>query len=255
MNYLKGLSLRGMFIGDPEARTRQRDTSRGTETEQWTEMGRRREMDRLLSWSLLFSCLLAIFRVIHTGRLNFLFLIWNLFLAYVPYLISGWLSGKRGWADRKLLLVVLSLVWLVTIPNAFYILTDLYHLGDGYNDRQVPQWFDLIMILSFAWNGLLLGILSVRHMEKLLAGRYEWRSELLFVYPVMWLNALGVYTGRYLRYNSWEIISNPFRLLADIAGMVIHPLRNHYAWDMIFCFSILMTLMYLTMKRISKTLA
>jgi len=78
---------------------------------------------------------------------------------------------------------------------------------------------------------------------------------LLFVYPVMWLNSLGVYTGRYLRYNSWEIVSNPFRLLADIAGMVIHPLRNQYAWDMIFCFSILMTLMYLMMKRISKTLA
>jgi uncharacterized membrane protein len=273
------------------------------------ERRRHKEMDRLLSWSILFSCLLVVFRVFHTGRLTFLFLIWNLFLAYVPYLISGWLYGKRGRMNRKSLLVILSLVWLVTIPNAFYILTDLYHLGDGYNDRQVPQWFDLVMILSFAWNGLFLGILSVRHMEKLLAprregagaerttgvrgwmgaerttgvrgwmgaerttsvrgwmgaekitgvrgwaGGYNWRSELLFVYPVMWLNSLGVYTGRYLRYNSWEIVSNPFRLLGDIAGMVMHPLRHQYAWDMIFCFSILMTLMYLMMKRISKTLA
>lgn len=230
MNYLRGLSLRGTVI----------------------RADRRTEMDRLLSLSLLFSCLLAIVRVIHTGRLNFLFLIWNLFLAYVPYLISGWLSVRRGSANRSAVVVIFSLVWLVTIPNAFYILTDLYHLGDGYNDRQVPQWYDLIMILSFAWNGLSLGVLSVRQMEKIWV---RAQNELLFVYPVMWLNALGVYTGRYLRYNSWEIVSNPFRLLADIACMVIHPLRNQYAWDMIFCFSILMTLMYLMMKRISKTLA
>jgi uncharacterized membrane protein len=80
-------------------------------------------------------------------------------------------------------------------------------------------------------------------------------SGLLFVYPIMWLNSLGVYIGRYLRYNSWDVITDPFDLMRDIAGMVVHPLRNHYAWDMIFCFSILMTLMYLMMKRISHALA
>ena len=70
----------------------------------------------------------------------------------------------------------------------------------------------------------------------------------------MWLNALGVYTGRYLRYNSWDIITNPFQLLSDIFGMVIHPLRHQYAWDMIFCFSILLTLFYSLIKKGSKAL-
>ncbi|HEY4060412.1 MAG TPA: DUF1361 domain-containing protein [Puia sp.] len=254
MSYFKDVSLKPFLLA-PAA----------TGAGQTVVRERRREMAFLLSCSLLFSCLLAIFRVLHTGRLTFLFLIWNLFLAYVPYAISGWLTYRRErMAGGYVLLVLLSLVWLVTVPNTFYILTDLYHLGDDYNDRQVPQWFDLVMILSFAWNGLLLGVLSVRQMEKIWApslrksapdGRaHEWMAELLFVYPIMWLNALGVYTGRYLRYNSWEIVSNPFRLLGDIAGMVIHPLRHHYAWDMIFCFSILMTLMYLMMKRMSRAL-
>ena len=261
----------------------------------------RTEMDRLLSLSILFSCLLVVMRMIHTGRLTFLFLVWNLFLAYIPYFITEWLAsrgcmfpqkclprtkylfrneypqqggtatdsaqkaGERrtgaqgGNASRKgigmFLFVILFLVWLLFIPNSFYIITDLYHLGDHYNDRQAPQWFDLAMILSFVWNGLLLGILSVRQMEKILQPLLNARNDFFFLYPVMWLNALGVYTGRYLRYNSWDLVTDPFQLLEDIVAMIIHPFRYHNAWDMIFCFSILMTLMYLMLKRISKALA
>jgi uncharacterized membrane protein len=213
------------------------------------------EMDRLLSLSMSFSVLLTIVRIIHTGRHTFLFLVWNLFLAYIPYLITGYLSSRATRTARPVLFVFLFAVWLFFIPNSFYIITDLFHLGDHYNDRQAPQWFDLALILSFVWNGLLLGVLSVRQMEKILhPGHRSFRDELLFLYPIMWLNALGVYIGRYLRYNSWDLVTYPFQLFADIAGMIVHPLRHQYAWDMIFCFSILMTLIYLMMKRVSKAL-
>jgi uncharacterized membrane protein len=110
------------------------------------------------------------------------------------------------------------------------------------------------MILSFVWNGLMFGVLSVRQMEKLITPRLPGHHELFFLYPVMWLNALGVYTGRYLRFNSWDLITDPFQLFGDIARIIIHPMRNHYAWAMIFCFSILMTLIYLMLKKVSKAL-
>ena len=168
------------------------------------------EMDRLLLLSMLFSCLLTAARILHTERRTFIFLPWNLFLAYIPYFISTYLTrltrrGPGWWT--------LSLLWLLFIPNSFYIITDLYHLGDLYNDRQMPQWFDLAMILSYVWNGLLLGVLSVRQMERLLLPRLTLSNELLFLYPVMWMNALGIYIGRYLRFNSWDIVTDPFRLL------------------------------------------
>jgi uncharacterized membrane protein len=213
----------------------------------------RSEIDRLLSLSVCFSCLLVVIRMIHTGRNTFLFLLWNLFLAWLPYLISRRLTRMRPFRPR-LLFASLMLAWLLFIPNSFYIITDLFHLGDWYNDRLMPPWFDLAMILSFAWNGLLLGVLSVRQMEKILRPRLPAHHELFFLYPVMWLNALGVYTGRYLRLNSWDLVTNPFQLFVDIVRLLAHPLRNIYAWDMIFCFSILMTLMYLMLKRISKAL-
>jgi uncharacterized membrane protein len=118
----------------------------------------------------------------------------------------------------------------------------------------MPLWFDLALLLSFAWNGLLLGIVSVRHMEKLFESFYNNRFDLLFVFPVMLLNALGVYIGRYLRFNSWDIIANPFQLIQDIIYLFIHPVRYRFDWGMIFCYSMLMTLFYVTLKRLNKLL-
>ena len=146
------------------------------------------------------------------------------------------------------------LVWLVFVPNTFYILTDLYHVGDDYNDYSMPQWYDLAMILSFAWNGLLLGILSVRHIEKIVHEKFRLKHELFFLYPIMWLNALGVYVGRYLRFNSWDLVSNPFHLIKEIADILLHPFSERYATGMIFCFSVLMTLIYLTLKKLSRAI-
>jgi uncharacterized membrane protein len=223
----------------------------------------RTEMDRLLTASMLFSCILVGIRIFHTGRITFILMIWNLFLAYVPYAISTWMTAREARKTRalrrrrslnQLLTVLLLLSWLLFIPNSFYILTDLYHLADNHRNSRVPEWFDLSLILSFAWNGLLLGILSVRQIEKILVPHASIFQEWLFLYPIMWLNALGVYTGRYLRYNSWDILTNPFQLLSDIFGMVIHPLRHDYAWGMIFCFSILLTLFYSLIKKGSKAL-
>ncbi|MBS1934902.1 MAG: DUF1361 domain-containing protein, partial [Bacteroidetes bacterium] len=154
--------------------------------------------------------------------------------------------------NNKFIFSIIFFAWLAFIPNSFYIITDLFHLGDHYNDRKMPQWFDLAMILSFAWNGLLLGVLSVRQMEKVFTTRIFKMHELLFIYPLMWMNAFGVYIGRYLRYNSWELLTNPLQLIKDIVVILLHPIENRNALNMVFCYSIMMTLFYLTLKKISK---
>jgi len=214
----------------------------------------RTEIDRLLALSMIFSIAMTVARTIYSGHLTFLFLIWNLFLAWIPYCISQWLYYSQRKIKSKFVFVAALMVWLVFVPNTFYILTDLYHVGDDYNDFSMPQWFDLAMILSFAWNGLLLGILSVRHIEKIAHEKFRIRHELFFLYPTMWLNALGVYVGRYLRFNSWDLVSNPFHLVRDIADILFHPFSERYATGMIFCFSVLMTLIYLTLKKLSKAI-
>jgi len=212
------------------------------------------ETDRLLTLSILFGCLLVLARIIYTGRLTFISMPWNLFLAYIPYFITKWMSNQSLWTKRRITALFFFVAWLLFIPNSFYIITDLFHLNDQQNDFIAPQWYDLALILSFAWNGLLLGILSVRQMEKIAKQFFPFWNEMLFLYPVMLLNALGVYVGRYLRFNSWDVLTNPFQLGHDIADILLHPLIYRYAWGMIICFSILMTLMYLSIKRISKSI-
>ena len=120
------------------------------------------EMDRMLTLSMVFSIALVMARVTYTGEHTYLSLIWNLFLAWLPYMISTWLQKRDFVFTNPLKFVMVACVWLLFIPNSFYIMTDLFHLGEHNN---VPNWFDLALIISFAWDGLLLGVLSVRQME------------------------------------------------------------------------------------------
>ena len=214
----------------------------------------RSEMDRLLCLSMLFSCVLVGTRIFYTGRGSFLMLIWNLFLAYIPYFITEVLSRNPALVKNRISFAALFAGWLLFVPNSFYIITDLFHLTDRLNDGMAPLWFDLAMIYSFSWNGLLLGVLSVRAMERILVPRPTLKNELLFLLPVMLLNAFGIYIGRYLRYNSWDIVTNPFQLMRDMIYLVFHPIRNQPVWFMVFSYSMLMTLMYLMLKKLSKAL-
>lgn len=208
----------------------------------------RSEVDKVLILSTLFGIALSAFRIFYTGKLMFLGLSWNLFLAFIPYAISNTLMRRIDWIESKWKFGLMAFCWLVFIPNSFYIITDLFHLEQR---NYIPLWFDLVLIFSFAWNGLLFGILSVRQMEKIWQAKWQG-NELFFIYPVMLLNALGIYIGRYLRYNSWDVLSNPFDLSEDIIYLLIHPIRNRFDWSMIFCFSVFMTLLYLSFKKLGK---
>jgi uncharacterized membrane protein len=194
------------------------------------------ELDRILTLSMGFSIVLVMARIAYTGRFTFIWLIWNLVLAWIPYVITSWLQQRAAIQTNRLKFAAVCLVWLLFIPNSFYILTDL------------------TLIISFAWNGLLLGILSVRQMEKIMQPHLPGKHELFFIYPIMWLNALGVYIGRYPRFNSWDILTNPFELINYLIKLICHPIQWKYAWGMVACFSIFMTLVYLAIKRLSKAI-
>jgi len=207
------------------------------------------EIQRLLLTPVGFGFLLLLARTVYTGGLTFAFLVWNLFLAFVPYFLSYAVTLRPAWMKSKWKFTAVITVWLLFIPNSFYMLTDLFHL---YDSAAVPRWYDLLLILSFAWNASLMGILSVRHIEKIIQARWKYRFGWLFIYPVMLLNALGIYIGRYLRFNSWDVISNPFRLLADMVHLVLHPMYYGSAWAMILGFSFFLSILYMTLKKLGR---
>ena len=209
------------------------------------------ETHRLLLTSVGFSCLLLLARMVYTGRLTFAFLVWNLFLAFVPYFFSSRMMQRPAWTASRWKFPVAFIAWVLFISNAFYMLTDLFHLFDS---SAVPLWYDLLLIVSFAWNALVMGILSVRHMEKMVTAMWPRLPGWAFLYPVMVLNALGVYIGRYLRFNSWDIVSSPFALVADIVHILLHPVHYRQAWGMIGCFSFFLAILYTMIKKMSHSL-
>lgn len=190
--------------------------------------------------SVSFSIALLLVRIIHTGSLQYTFLLWNLFLAAVPFLISSGMEAYGAARWRLPLWILGVVVWITYLPNAPYILTDLYHLPEG----GAPMWFDLILILSFAWNGLTMGFQSIRQMQDMLLARFPRWPIQLYVFPVMMLCGWGIYIGRYLRWNSWDLIAQPVPLLQQTGQMVFHPLEHSHAWGFTLCMGLFIHLLY-----------
>jgi uncharacterized membrane protein len=112
---------------------------------------KRTELEKWLMLSCLFSIGLTAFRVVYTKQYLFVWLGWNLFLALVPFFITNAAIRRPQWIERNSRFAILFTVWLLFIPNSFYIITDLFHLRMR---SEVPLWFDLALIFSFAWNGI-----------------------------------------------------------------------------------------------------
>lgn len=161
------------------------------------------------------------FRMAWTGKITYIFLLWNLFLAWVPYGLSLLVANRKP-RPAWLLLPVLG-TWLLFLPNAPYILTDLVHLKARHG---VPFWYDLMLILSFAFSGLLLGWISLLNVQQQLQHWIRPAYSWVLVALTSLACGFGIYLGRVLRYNSWDILSDPYALLQDVAAPLLHP-RAH----------------------------
>jgi uncharacterized membrane protein len=192
-----------------------------------------------------FCFFLSIFRVVESGTSYFLFLNWNLFLAAIPYFLTSSISSQKRGRVQQLKIIGVSMVWLVFFPNAPYILTDLFHLR---LETTVPKWFDLILIISFAWTGLLFGFLSLMKIEKLYTNFFTVKQVAWFSTVILFLASFGVYLGRFLRWNSWDIINNPGHLFYDISDRVVNPSEHPRTWGVTILFGVLLNIIYWTIK-------
>lgn len=158
--------------------------------------------------------LLAI-RMIGLANTRFLFLAWNLFLAWLPLL---WAEMLRRGLDRQRWLSLrnafFSFLWLIFLPNSFYLVTDFIHLR---NTASSTLLYDAVMFMSFAVAGILLGCMSMyiihRELAKRLARDMTWAFLLSFIF----LSSIAIYLGRYLGWNSWDVVLNPVFILLDLS--------------------------------------
>ena len=200
-------------------------------------------------YPLLFSSLLAGFllaaRIVRSGATTYIGLPWNLFLAWIPYVASLWaVRLHNAWPGRWWLLLIPGALWLAFFPNAPYILTDFWHLS---HRPPVPVWFDLGLLSLFALTGLFLGILSLRAMQRLVEHYLGWLLGWAFVLASLGLCGLGIYLGRFLRWNSWDLVLNPRGVLADVVVRLANPLDHAQTYGVTLLFGAILFVCYLTL--------
>jgi uncharacterized membrane protein len=178
-------------------------------------------------------------RVVYTGQPTHVHVLWNLFLAWLPFAFAH-LALQSGAAPGPVRLGF-GLAWLLFLPNAPYLITDLGHLQRGTG---VPLVYDVLLLFGAAMCGLVLGLVSLRYMLAATAQRLGlWASRLLGP-VVLGATGFGIYLGRYLRWNSWDALLRPVALARDVWQHVRHPVQHWQAWALVLLLATLLGLAY-----------
>lgn len=202
---------------------------------------------KILVAFIIFISGMLVCRMIYAHSISYIFLWWNLFLALVPYMVSTY--AMRRSVANKLKAACIVAAWLLFFPNALYILTDLIHLSFEQKTR-VPVWYDAMLIFTSAIAGLLMAFSSLYKIERFLVRQTSYINTNKVVIAFLFLGSFGVYLGRFLRWNSWDVIANPIGLARQISVRFIFPLQYYHTWAITLLFTCLFSLLYFTVKKI-----
>ena len=174
-------------------------------------------------------------RIGWTRERVYAFLLWNLMLAWVPYVCAAALRSLHQRGVRTRALVPLFVVWLVFLPNAPYLVTDFIHLRwrDG-----APLWFDAVMLASYAWAGVGLGAASLRICSSIVRARRGPWTAAAFVAISGLATGFGIYLGRFVRLNTWDAATRPLTVLENALSPLAHPLDHPRAWVVTLTFAL-----------------
>ncbi len=190
----------------------------------------------LLNVACLVCILLVAARVAYTDSSRHTGLIWNLFLAWIPFIlayIAHTVSWKRIWL--YLAIPVIAFLWLIFFPNAPYMLTDLQDLARA-GGVGAPLWYDVLIVVWCSWTGTLLGVISLYLMQDIISRTLGRSIGWVFVFIISGLSSFGIYIGRFVRLNSWDILQNPAETAVEILGLVIDPSMRLAAFTILYTF-------------------
>ncbi len=183
-------------------------------------MSTRTRLGLALAGASFVSVMLWVLGAVLNGTTDYSYFIWNLFLAWIPLFLALWLEKvlqTRLWSSWSALL--LTGVWLLFLPNSFYVVSGFVHLMEF---PRADVFFDVVMFASFGLNGLVLGYLSLFLVHGELRKRLSARTTGLMVAAVLLVSSLAVYTGREMRWNSWDVVLSPAGVLFDVSDRLIN---------------------------------
>lgn len=166
-------------------------------------------------------------------------------LAWIPLCIALWLErilARSLWSSWRALVV--TFLWLLFLPNAFYMISDFIHIQEA---GRVDLLYDVVMFSSFIFNGVMIGFLSLYIVHWELAKRLASRSAAILIGAILLLCSFAIYIGRELRWNSWDILTNPASLLFDVSERFINIQNHPGAYTTTLSFFVLLGSIYLVL--------
>ncbi len=210
------------------------------------------EIHKFLSRNLFYPIALSTFlvfgyfvgRVILSNQITFGFVPWNLFLAWLPYLFSLVMAAihqvrPRWWWAQ----IIPGALWLLFLPNAFYLMTDFIHLTQRLS---IPIWYDAGLLAITAWTGIFLAVVSLHTVQGIVQSYLGTFLSWIFALVVIGLSGYGVYLGRFLRWNSWDVLSDPIGIAYDSLDPLINPITNADKIGFMIMYTSLFLVTYLT---------
>lgn len=194
---------------------------------------------------LSFLCLgLFMFRTLLTGHMDFLFVPGNLALAWLA-LVFSWLLVEqlrsKLWSSWQAL--SLTVLWLITLPNAWYVLTDYIHV---FPTGEVSELFDITLISTLVFCGFLLGFASLYLVHKEFLNRVTSSVSWVLVTFVILVSSFAIYLGRDLRWNTWDVIANPEGIIINVSDRVLDPFGHPRALNVTLLFFVLLSVLYVS---------
>jgi uncharacterized membrane protein len=201
-------------------------------------MRRRSPYPALLSATAL-ACALLAARVVCTHGLAYVFLAYNLTLAWIPVGLQA--LTRRFWQARSRLAVPVGVAWWLFFPNAFYLVTDVVHL---HPRPGVPSWYDVALVMAFAWCGTLLALASLGRMHAMVRQARGALRGWAFVMFVCLSSGFGIWLGRVQRWSSWDAALHPWSVAEDALRALSHPWSVPSAWGVTLAFGGLFAVVY-----------
>ncbi|MGH9637334.1 MAG: DUF1361 domain-containing protein [Candidatus Angelobacter sp.] len=181
-------------------------------------------------------------RLVITGSSRYSFIPWNLALAWLSLLLAGFLVSelrRRRWLSWQNL--ILTVGWVVLLPNTWYVLTDLVHV---FPNGEISQLYDIVLIFLMVLTAFVMGFAGLFLIHRELLGRVSLAKSWLFIEAVVLISSFAIYLGRDLRWNSWDVITNPGGVLVNVSDKIVDPLGNPRALNVTLLFFVLINAIY-----------
>jgi uncharacterized membrane protein len=206
--------------------------------------------------ALLLSFLIAVAVIVigaERARSSFyLFLIFNMVLGFIPVILAWWLVERlkrKPWLSFGN--IVLTLLWLGFLPNSFYVITDLIHAQTSIG---IDLLYNIVLIFFCIFCSTVAGFISLYLIHVELYKRFYYRYVHLVIAFIFLLCSFAIYLGRFLRWNSWDVVVNPAGLLFDVTDSIASPSTHPDVFVTTVTFFLLLSSMYIVIWQVARAL-